>query len=860
MRCSITTLLTIAALVFAGRCFAADQPPTAVLAELTIFSDGWPRAFFFRACEGMAANPRISFDLWDRTFSRLMGIEGKVLDEEIPGRSRRNISFFVRFKQLHPRQLVLLHYNGNARDPRDAAGKFFAGHWVYYTGCRITRDLPAEDGISELYVEDPRLFRTGIGRYGDKNEDIGLCLLDSQGRPDWRYSEQVQLVAKDPRRGVLRVRHGCYGTRPRFFPAGRAYAAAHVTEGPWGRKSNLLWFYNYSPRCPRDVSGRTCVDVLVDDLARLFEPGGPLGAFDGIEFDVLAFRRWYEDPARYGLRGIDTDADGRHDGGFYNGVNVYGIGVYEFARRLRRRLGDRKLILADGTSPTAQRCFGQFNGIESEGWPNLSDWDFRDWSGGLNRHLYWNAFGRKPAFSYINHKYIAGAEGRRAKLPFSRHRLALAAAQLVDAAVCYSFAPPWPRGELYPIWDELVGGRLGQPGWLGKPSGPARRLGLDAPDLLGGAGRRWPVEFVGRWRGIDTVVGRDAGALKLRGTAGSRRVYAILQGLPVRGPDLLIRLKMRAAPRRGYPREIPRLVWVGLARPETWLVRRFPPPRTGMCRRGRPEEPLDPASGATVRYMPALELGGEKREAYFTHPPYKAGPPGYVFWEREVTVPARARLKFAIGMGRLSPQRSDGVVFSVAVRPASGHLWQTVFRKLYNEFRWQEQEVSLEQWAGQRVVLRFTADCGPRDDTTTDHAAWGDVRIVQAGRPEQWVRPERHMTFCGPQAFTSTFYFRPLAVKQVDVFVEVEGAEPVWIDYMTAHAAADVQVRAFEHGAVLANPSTHEVVVDLAKLLPGRRFRRLTATAAQDTSVNNGQPVGDRITLPPLDALFLLAD
>jgi len=86
--------------------------------EPAVVCGDYPRAFFFRSSESVAANPRVSFDRWDAAFSRLMGIEGKVLDEEVPGRSKRNIAFFTRFKRLHPGQLVLLHYNGNARDPR----------------------------------------------------------------------------------------------------------------------------------------------------------------------------------------------------------------------------------------------------------------------------------------------------------------------------------------------------------------------------------------------------------------------------------------------------------------------------------------------------------------------------------------------------------------------------------------------------------------------------------------------------------------------------------------------------------------------------------------------------------------------
>ena len=106
---------------------SADVVPPPVL---RVLRDEYPRAYFFRSCE-MASNPRISYEAWEACFERLMGIEGKALDEELP--ERRNIEFFTRFKQRHPDQLVMLHYDGEARDPRDHTEQFFAGHWLYAT-------------------------------------------------------------------------------------------------------------------------------------------------------------------------------------------------------------------------------------------------------------------------------------------------------------------------------------------------------------------------------------------------------------------------------------------------------------------------------------------------------------------------------------------------------------------------------------------------------------------------------------------------------------------------------------------------------------------------------------------------------
>ncbi len=77
------------------------------LEKLRIFNGQYPRVFFFRQAEGRAAQKSLSYEQWEETFERLMGIEGKVLDEEVLGRSIRNIDFFTRFKQRCPKKSVL---------------------------------------------------------------------------------------------------------------------------------------------------------------------------------------------------------------------------------------------------------------------------------------------------------------------------------------------------------------------------------------------------------------------------------------------------------------------------------------------------------------------------------------------------------------------------------------------------------------------------------------------------------------------------------------------------------------------------------------------------------------------------------
>ena len=841
-------------LLLACGCAAAGPAPMPKeLAGLRVMNDEYPRAFFFRSAEGFASNPRVSYERWEKGFGGLMGIEGKCLDEEIPGRSKRNIPFFTRFKKAHPEQLVLLHYNGNARDPRYQTERYFAGHWIYYNGATLLDDVAAEAGETDIRVSDPNLFQTGVGRYRDKNEDIGLCTLDAKGHPNWHESEQVQLVSVDLERKIIRVRRGCYGTTPRAFPAKQSYAAAHAHEGPWGKPNNLMWYYNYSTRCPRDKQGRTCSDIHAAELAARFAPEGELAAFDGLEFDVLAHEHGHGRG-----RGLDCDADGKADTGIFDGVNTYGVGVVEFCRQLRRLVGEGLIIQADGMSVRSQRAFGILNGIESEGWPTLSDWEARDWSGGLNRHFFWDARARRPVFNYVNHKFVtrgdAPGQTKRPDVPWNIHRLVFAASVFTSSAICYSFAPPKEGNELLGIWDELHQGTAKRVGWLGRPLGPAVRLAAQRPDTLAG------VALASRIVGEGIRVSSSRGRVKVSAAErGQRWLKFRLRGVPCDGPDLFVSVTARGDRLRGYPREVARLAWVGIATADGQLTRPELP-TAGMCLRGGKETEIDRDTGASLRWTPRLTIGGETHACYFVHPPYKDGT-GYTFWERDVAVPEGGRLDFYTAMGPLSPERSDGVVFRVLVAGRvdgkPGQL-QTVFEHTQKAHEWVHHTVPLTRWGGKTVRLRFVSDCGPKDKSTTDHSHWGDVWVLGPKGRGVVTDPIRHMTFIDEKPFVSTLYFSAVRSPQVSLEFQVEGPEPVWLDSVGAHARPDVMYREFERGLVLANPSPRPYTFDLATLFPGRSFRRIQGSPRQDPATNNGAPVAGTLTLGPKDALFLV--
>jgi hypothetical protein len=829
--------------------------------DLRILVDGYPQAFFFRASEGVAANPRVSYEQWETTFERLSGIMGKVLDEEVPGRSARNIDFFTRFKERHPEQVVLLHYNGRSRDPRFQTEEFFAGHWIYFNGSKVLSDVPAEKGEMEIRVADPGLYHLNVGRYRRDNEDIGIFMLDGDGRPDWSRCEQVQLLSVDYAAKTIRVRRGCYGTEPRYFPADKSYAAAHVTEGPWGKQSHLLWLYNYSTRCPRDAEGRSCANVHADDLASRFLAEGELSAFDGLEFDVLTFQLHQS-----GERGADCDGDGDIDHGIFKGLNTYGIGVVEFCRLLREKLGEETLIMADGHGAQHQRCFGTLNGIESEGWPNLSDWEIRDWSGGLNRHFFWARNGRDPPFSYVNHKFTTAGEepgSRRVQgVGSGIHRLVFAAAMFTDSAICYSYPPPKENGELFGIWDELQMGVEHRLGWLGHPVGSAVRVAKREPDLLDGLGSPPVPELLSRLHGESLRFAADNNE-EIQVSAADSEVSELrfrLEDVPCRGPDLFVSLKAHAAARTGYPTEVARLMWVGIAASEAILTRPELP-QTGMKLRGAPETDLEATSGAIVRWAGPVSLGGEEHSAYFVHPPYLGGKTGFTFWERQVFVPTGGRLDFFVGMGERSPERSDGVTFRIAVGETGDirtESLETIFEHVQKAFEWTHHTVSLEPWERREVRLRFLSDSGPEDDATTDHSFWGNVCILGPGGRDIITEPVQFMTWLNESEFESGFYFSNIRAPEVDLEFVAEGGEPLWITSLTVHPHPDVIYRDFEHGLVLANPAPRPYCFNLTQLFPNQSFRRLRGSPHQDPKTNDGLGVVGLVELAAKDGLFLL--
>ena len=273
-----------------------ERPPQATglphNGSLRALGDAWPRAFFFRGAGGQAANPKLSYEEWERTFRasryRGQGPRGGGAGPLGPISRSSHAS-----KRRIPRSRAAA-LQRHARDPSDQRGKFFDGHWLYYNGARCSnrcRRMGAKEIAGERLAAVPN--RHGRYRTGPRTWPCArwprTASRTGTAASRWSWSRWTRPARRSASAGQ-------YGTRPRAFAAGRAWPPRMSTRAR-GKKSHLLWAYNYSVDSPRDSRGRSCADALIEDLGELFE--GKLASFDGMEFDVLK----HAGPAGTGGRG-----------------------------------------------------------------------------------------------------------------------------------------------------------------------------------------------------------------------------------------------------------------------------------------------------------------------------------------------------------------------------------------------------------------------------------------------------------------------------------------------------------------------------------------------------------------------------
>jgi hypothetical protein len=146
-----------------------------------------------------------------------------------------------------------------------------------------------------------------------------------------------------------------------------------------------------------------------------------------------------------------------------------------------------------------------------------------------------------------------------------------------------------------------------------------------------------------------------------------------------------------------------------------------------------------------------------------------------------------------------------------------------------------------------------------RTDPLEDYPASIGRRVYVTATPDgDTDQAVKEFTWANEKPFTATFYFKDVGPGPVDLSFEVEGDRPVFFEKLSVHSATDAMYREFENGAIFANPSTHPYTFELGRLFPGAVFRRLEGSEGQDPQTNDGQPLGEELTLGPKDGLLVV--
>ena len=431
----------------------------------------FPQVFFFRhddappnyLGESAAPQTRQAF------LNRLDGCISKVFHEErteLPTDKLR--ATYRELRAQHPEKTVLVHFNGEAvavrhfdwiaddRYHADNLKDYFPGHWLFQSGARLMNSIKADDTVLQVDVTRPFSERDYVfGRAAQRGEDVAfptdllLVPVAADGTRQWQRSEYATFISKS--KTQITVKRGRYGSTPRAFEGGKTLVMPFAGCS-WA--DNSMWYFNFSPDCPRDPKGLQAADIYVRNLVANLKPLGQPPFANGIAFDVLQFEA---------KSAFDTNNDSSPDGGLIDGVNRWRLGVNAMLANLRRQLGDEAIITADSHNPTSQRAVGLLNGMESEGLVTHND-AYRAISSTLNLHAYWLKYGRPPHFSYIVDK--VKNEHDLAQLPCVT-KLAHGVATALGVGIGMGGVGPYVDKDQIPY---LHGeSPSGQSGWLGRP-------------------------------------------------------------------------------------------------------------------------------------------------------------------------------------------------------------------------------------------------------------------------------------------------------------------------------------------------------------------------------------------------------
>ncbi len=519
----------------------------ALLASLVfVYGDsaGYPRPMSFRSINSKALNAG-RYDSMEMVVTDLHTYvrrdAAKQFKKKFPDRlaliqiNMERIGLWGSWETVPPQRfedLGVLDPDVIAREPQFeilADGRYplpdFPGWWTYDAGGNTLAPIAADSETISVEVEHPAAFRpcdlprtiktlknlVGAESY---HKEVVICPRTADGQLDWLNAEMGVITGLDEEASTLTIRRWKTSSPWKAHPAG-SYIAPHSVltylENTFhrharrpGDKVLQPWLPNLTEFCPRDPrTGLNAREWLAQWYARFWKEH--CRTLDGMVFDV-SVGTFY--PSQRVSHNADCNNDGAPDAFFFDSINYWPLGVYDFFYTLRNGLpgkfegvGSECVLLNDSNHNEDQRFFDLLNGGEYENAMNPVWFMPYSFSSMLDRLLLWEARGQGPNRSFVSNKYPdhvyhgGDAADLTGVQTLPHWRMDLAAACMTSGYAGKDItrnADPkkpelsqYPAGEAErkkyrfaapPLYDEYHAGTATNFNWLGLPVGEAQRI------------------------------------------------------------------------------------------------------------------------------------------------------------------------------------------------------------------------------------------------------------------------------------------------------------------------------------------------------------------------------------------------
>lgn len=399
----------------------------------------------------------------------------------------------------------------------------FPGYWVYEAGADTTETIPADREVVTVGVTDTRPFEPSshphsVNRLKRQSfmKDIVICPRNADGQLDWLRAEFASVLSVDTDRKTIQIRRWRTGRNTKPEHATGAYLAPNANQivlpplprawTPYLKLRDAEYVTPFLPNvtrhCPVDPrTGLNAAQWLARHWGKVKR--SEYVTADGFVFDVSAGTFH---PSSRISRQTDCDVDGKPDYFYFEGLDFWALGMFDFFSCLRdgvegkfEGLGEDLVLVSDSNTNEEARFLDLLNGAEYEfGMVNPFRPVTHKYSSNLDRYLLWSSQARTPRVSYIHNKYPTDTYhgGSEDDLAFYMHdnyyRLDMATACMGTGYVGKSVSRPggspataYPErkqrikefGTALPLdWDEYHCGDENKRNWLGMPLGAPVRL------------------------------------------------------------------------------------------------------------------------------------------------------------------------------------------------------------------------------------------------------------------------------------------------------------------------------------------------------------------------------------------------